>query len=119
MQCPRCHAENAAGTRFCGQCTAPLAGVCPSCGAANPPENKFCGQYAAALGESARPRFTSPATYTSRHLAEKILTAKSALEGERKQVTVLFADLKGLIELLAERAIPRKRGRFSIPSWNE
>src|SRR5882672_10645337 len=99
MQCPRCHAENAAGTRFCGQCTAPLACVCPSCGAANPPENKFCGQCGAALGESAQPRFTSPATYTSRHLAEKILTSKSA-EGERKQVTVLFADMKGSMELL-------------------
>src|SRR5262249_8648029 len=41
--------------------------------------------------------------YTPPHLVEKILTAKSALEGERKQVTVLFADLKGSMELLADR----------------
>jgi class 3 adenylate cyclase/tetratricopeptide (TPR) repeat protein len=46
---------------------------------------------------------TAPAAYTPRHLAEKILTSRSALEGERKQVTVLFADLKGSMELLAER----------------
>ena len=59
---------------------------------------------------SARPRFqlpalTSPApeSYTPRHLAEKILTSRAALEGERKQVTVLFADLKGSMELLADR----------------
>jgi class 3 adenylate cyclase len=48
-------------------------------------------------------RFASPDSYTPKHLAEKILTSKSALEGERKQVTVLFADLKGSMELLADR----------------
>ena len=45
---------------------------------------------------AAPPRFDSPGAYTPKHLAEKILTSKSALEGERKQVSVLFADLKGL-----------------------
>ena len=49
------------------------------------------------------PRFASPESYTPKHLAEKILTSKAALEGERKQVTVLFADLKGSMELLADR----------------
>src|SRR5206468_10509770 len=49
------------------------------------------------------PRFTSPESYTPKHLAERILTSKAALEGERKQVTVLFADLKGSMELLADR----------------
>jgi class 3 adenylate cyclase/tetratricopeptide (TPR) repeat protein len=49
------------------------------------------------------PRFTSPESYTPRHLAERILTSRAALEGERKQVTVLFADLKGSMELLADR----------------
>jgi len=48
-------------------------------------------------------KFPSPDSYTPKHLAEKILTSKSALEGERKQVTVLFADLKGSMELLADR----------------
>ncbi len=50
-----------------------------------------------------QPRFASPETYTPKHLAEKILTSKAALEGERKQVTVLFADLTGSMELLADR----------------
>src|SRR5437660_2359215 len=61
--------------------------------------------YAASLTEDASlaPRFTSPESYTPKHLAEQILTSKSALEGERKQVTVLFADLKGSMELLANR----------------
>ena len=89
--------------KFCGQCAAPLAAVCPSCGANNPPENKFCGQCAAPLTKVAVSRFQSPDVYTPKHLAEKILTSKAALEGERKQVTVLFADLKDSMELLADR----------------
>ena len=103
MKCARCQHENPAGMRFCGQCAAPLASVCPSCGTANSPGNKFCGQCAAPLGKPTPPRFASPDAYTPQHLAERILTSKAALEGERKQVTVLFADLKGSMELLADR----------------
>ena len=103
MKCPRCQAVNPPGMRFCGQCAAPLAAVCPSCGVANSPGNRFCGQCAAPLGASEAPRFASPETYTPKHLAERIINSKAALEGERKQVTVLFADLKGSMELLADR----------------
>ena len=103
MTCPRCQAENPPGMRFCGQCAAPLAAVCPSCGAANPAGHKFCGQCAALLDSATKPRFASPDSYTPKHLAERILNSKAALEGERKQVTVLFADLKGSMELLADR----------------
>src|SRR2546426_147549 len=103
MKCLRCQAENPPGTRFCGQCAAPFASVCPSCGASNPPDNKFCGQCAAPLDRSAPTRFAAPESYTPKHLAEKILTSRTALEGERKQLTVLFADLKGSMELLADR----------------
>jgi class 3 adenylate cyclase len=89
--------------KFCGECAAPLAATCPSCGAANPPENKFCGQCAAPLRTSPTAKFAAPDSYTPKYLAERILTSKAALEGERKQVTVLFADLKGSMELLADR----------------
>src|SRR5262249_8968196 len=103
MQCPRCRVENPAGMRFCGQCAAPLASVCPSCGTVNPPSHRFCGQCAVPLTTAGPLRFESPESYTPKHLAEKILTSRAALEGERKQVTVLFADLKGSLELLADR----------------
>jgi class 3 adenylate cyclase len=106
MTCPRCHAENREGRRFCAKCAAPLATACPSCGFSNEPGEDFCGGCAAPLAAASRPaeaRFGSPQSYTPKHLAEKILTSKSALEGERKQVTVLFADLKGSMELLADR----------------
>jgi class 3 adenylate cyclase len=106
MPCPRCQAENRQGRRFCAECGASLACPCPSCGFSNDPGEKFCGGCGLSLASplpSVEPRSSSPQTYTPSYLAEKILTSKSALEGERKQVTVLFADLKGSMELLADR----------------
>ncbi len=106
MQCPRCRAENREGRRFCGECGVSFALKCPSCGFVNESSEKFCGGCGAPMaGSAAGPegRFGPPETYTPKHLAEKILTSRSALEGERKQVTVLFADLKGSMELLADR----------------
>jgi class 3 adenylate cyclase/tetratricopeptide (TPR) repeat protein len=103
MQCPRCQQENRPGRNFCSECGASLALTCPSCGFSNEPGEKFCGGCGTSLLSPATPRFAAPDSYTPKHLAEKILTSKSALEGERKQVTVLFADLKGSMELLADR----------------
>ena len=106
MQCPRCRAENREGRRFCGECGLSFASTCPSCGFLNEGSEKFCGGCGRSLTLAptlAEPKFGSPQSYTPKHLAEKILTSKSALEGERKQVTVLFADLKGSMELLADR----------------
>ena len=80
MQCPRCQHENPPQAKFCLECGEPVASQV-----------------------TAEARFTSPESYTPKHLAEKILTSKSALEAERKQVTVLFADLKGSMEQLADR----------------
>src|SRR5262249_34962688 len=102
MTCPRCHAENTADARFCEDCGARLDAACPSCGAPITPGKKFCRSCGTALTTDPG-RFASPDSYTPKHLAEKILTSKAALEGERKQVTVLFADLKGSMELLADR----------------
>jgi class 3 adenylate cyclase/tetratricopeptide (TPR) repeat protein len=106
MQCPRCHAENREGRRFCGECGLSFASTCPSCGFLNEGSEKFCGGCGRSLTPAStvvEPKFGSPQSYTPKHLAEKILTSKAALEGERKQVTVLFADLKGSMELLADR----------------
>ena len=105
MHCPRCRSDNPASARFCTQCGARLMRQCPGCSAELGEGVRFCGQCGRPVDASRppQPRFTSPETYTPRHLAEKILTARTALEGERKQVTVLFADLKGSMELLADR----------------
>ena len=107
MKCPKCQFENREGAKFCEECAAPLARACANCGAQLSATAKFCSECAHPAGQAAPspagPRFGTPEAYTPRHLAEKILTSKAALEGERKQVTVLFADLKGSMELLADR----------------
>jgi class 3 adenylate cyclase len=103
MKCAQCQAENDAGARFCEDCGARLEAACPSCGAPVTSGKKFCRSCGAALTPEPASRFASLESYTPKHLAEKILTSKAALEGERKQVTVLFADLKGSMELLADR----------------
>ena len=105
MQCPRCHAENRTGRRFCGECGGVLSSTCPSCGFLNEGGERFCGGCGVPVSPRAGipPPTPSPRDYTPDHLAERILTSKAALEGERKQVTVLFADLKGSMELLADR----------------
>jgi class 3 adenylate cyclase/tetratricopeptide (TPR) repeat protein len=106
MRCLRCGAENRPGRRFCSECGGSLAVACPSCRFLNDPGEKFCGGCGAATSlrtDGAASSFGAPDSYTPKHLAEKILTSRGALEGERKQVTVLFADLRGSMELLADR----------------
>ena len=104
MKCPRCQSQNREGVRFCEDCGGRLVTVCPSCGAELAPEKKFCGSCGSPVTPQPLERQAAPPQgYTPKHLAEKILTSRQALEGERKQVTVLLADLKGSMELLADR----------------
>src|SRR5262249_35463896 len=90
---------------FCLRCGARLDQRCASGGAVLPPGSRFCPGCALALGAAAAApaRSSSPESYTPKHLTEKILTSSTALEDERKQVTVFFADVKGSMELLAVR----------------
>ena len=105
MTCPRCQQDNPTTGRFCLACGTNLAVACSSCRTALPGGARFCPQcgQAVAAGTAAPVRSPAPEAYTPKHLAEKILTSKAALEGERKQVTVLFADVKGSMELLIDR----------------
>ena len=101
MRCTKCESENPAGMKFCGQCTTPLALICPKCQFENPPGFKFCGQCTAPLqGDTG--------TRKAKSTQEKPVAAvrvgawqadASALDGERKTVTALFADIKGSTEL--------------------
>src|SRR5438034_6736323 len=107
MECPRCEYANAGGARFCGECGASLTRdvTCSSCGHANPAGQTFCNGCGGRLDESARSAARDRRAYTPKHLVEKILASRTALEGERKQVTVLFADVKGSMDL-AEQIDP-------------
>ncbi|HWN02077.1 MAG TPA: adenylate/guanylate cyclase domain-containing protein [Candidatus Dormibacteraeota bacterium] len=106
MNCPRCHAENRPDRRFCGACGLSFVSRCLACGFSNEASERFCGGCGAALAPAAPgggTRFGPPQSYTPKHLAARILDSKAALEGERKLVTVLFADLQSSMELLADR----------------
>jgi class 3 adenylate cyclase/ribosomal protein L40E len=103
MKCAGCGQQSPPGARFCAGCGARLVPACSACGAELPVDARFCPQ----CGEASLTRpavttdFASPATYTPKHLAERILTSKAALEGERKQVTVLFVDVSDFTALSA------------------
>ena len=103
MLCPNCKQENPEKARFCNSCGAKLDAACPKCGHANSLTSRFCNECGFALGQPStlipEQRFSSPDSYTPKHLAERILSSKSALEGERKQVTVLFVDVVGSTSL--------------------
>src|SRR5262245_20228179 len=109
MRCPQCKRENASDAAFCDECGGRLDAACSTCGETNRAGAKFCRKCGRGLapavggGQPSPAKFGAPAFYTPTHLAEKILTSKAALEGERKLVTVLFADIKGSMELLADR----------------
>ena len=106
-----CGHGNPPGAKFCTECAAPLARRCTACGAEPPPTAKFCPECAAPLAAKPQAAAPDPRAYTPKHVAEKILASKSALEGERKQVTVLFADVKGSMEL-AEQLDPEEWSRI-------
>jgi class 3 adenylate cyclase len=110
MRCSACGTENRHGARFCNGCGSALAATCASSGQSNPPGSRFCDACGQALTAPPRtvepttgPTLASPQSYTPRHLAAKILAGRDALAGERKQVTVLFADVVGSTELIQGR----------------
>jgi len=108
MKCSHCGHTNPERARFCLECGTPVTRGCASCGTELPSGAKFCLECGIAVAGATPKASTAAAperdmlSYTPKHLADKILQSRSALEGERKQVTVLFADVKGSMELAAQ-----------------
>ena len=96
MKCPKCQAENPDVGKFCRKCGTKLILPCPQCGFENLPDDMFCGECGHQLSkfkEAPPIDYSKPKSYTPKTLADKILTSRSSIEGERKLVTVFFADV--------------------------
>ncbi len=109
MKCPKCQFENREGAKFCKKCGAKLELGCPSCGHAYEPDSAFCDECGHNLILPAEPtpkdlsfdeKLDKIQRYLPKGLTEKILSQKDKIEGERKQVTVMFCDMEGFTALV-------------------
>ena len=99
MRCESCSTENSRGAKFCIQCAAPLSVRCRKCGSENPPDARYCAQCATALGAEAGP-LKAPSNATRSDIPSAGENSEPAsIEGERKTITALFADIKGSTDL--------------------
>jgi class 3 adenylate cyclase/tetratricopeptide (TPR) repeat protein len=100
MECPDCSFDNPEGMKFCGNCGAPLCNICPSCSSSNPVQFKFCGNCGIPLTPPQAPGdLARIQKYIPSYLAEKIRQSKGRIEGERRNVTVVFADISGFTHM--------------------
>ena len=108
MSCPKCGSDNREGIKFCEECGAKLELECPACKSKIPPGKKFCGECGTRLALSTEPvseqisfdeKLTTIQKYLPEGLTEKILSQRDRIEGERKQVTVMFCDMEGYTSL--------------------
>ena len=100
MRCQNCSAENPDGAKFCIECATPIKRRCAQCGFENPPAAKFCAQCGSALSATASAAPLKAAAPNSSGIRVTLDNpAPLAIEGERKTVTALFADIKGSTEL--------------------
>jgi hypothetical protein len=119
MQCPECRFDNPAGINFCGQCGIKLINFCPGCHNSNPAQFRFCGNCGRDLGIpsaaglidiSFEDKIKKIQRYMPKGLAEKVLLQKERIEGERRQITVMFCDMEGFTqfseELCHRRSLP-------------
>ena len=118
MSCSTCGRENRPDARFCDGCGEARAHNCGGCGTTLRADARFCDACGVAVGSPALKASgeieRTPRDYTPKHLADKILQSKSALEGERKQVTLLFADVKGSMELAEQLGEPIRGAVMTI-----
>jgi len=109
MKCPKCQFENPEEMQFCGKCGAKLERICPKCNFLNPPQFIFCGKCGYSLKTPSEPvpkelsfdeKLEKIQKYLPKGLTEKILSQRDKIEGERKQVTVMFCDMEGFTALV-------------------
>jgi class 3 adenylate cyclase/tetratricopeptide (TPR) repeat protein/ribosomal protein L40E len=109
MKCPKCQFENPEEMQFCGKCGTKLERICPKCNFPNPPQFIFCGKCGYNLTTPSEPtprdlswdeKIDKIQRYLPEGLTKKILSQRDKIEGERKQVTVMFCDMEGFTPLV-------------------
>jgi predicted ATPase/class 3 adenylate cyclase len=116
MKCPKCKFDNREGAKFCGKCRTKFLKICSQCNSENQPENNFCDECGHDLALPSEPisrdlsfdeKIDKIQRYLPKGLTEKILSQRDRIEGERKQVTVMFCDMEGFTSL-SERLGPEE-----------
>jgi hypothetical protein len=116
MKCPKCQSENPEARKFCRECGAKLLLICSQCRSENLPGDKFCGECGHNFVVPSEPapkdlsfdeKIDKIQRYLPKGLTEKILSQRDRIEGERKQVTVMFCDMEGFTQL-TERLGPEE-----------
>ena len=110
MECPECHFQNREGAKFCSECGNKFELTCPECNMKIRIDSKFCdecGHDLKNVQETHPIDYSKPQSYTPKFLADKILSSRSAIEGEKKLVTVMFADVANYT-VIAERLDPEE-----------
>jgi len=102
MRCSKCGTQNPIAKRFCSQCGSALPLLCPNCGIENPRTSKFCGDCGSSLTTDAPNPIASSATAAPINSTLQQTEASASLDGERKTITALFADIKGSMELIED-----------------
>src|SRR5437867_10316149 len=115
MTCPQCGHANPSAAKFCSNCGTSLDLRCGACGHVNGPGSRYCNECGQPLRPPPPEKRPAPQSYIPQNLAARILSSRGALEGERKNVTVLFADLKGSLELLVAERDPEEVRRLLDP----
>jgi class 3 adenylate cyclase len=106
MRCTKCGTEITTSRKFCAACGSPLSNRCPKCGVENAPSSAFCEDCGAALAGRAAPAATSSpqaaSTAPNIRVTREQQDPSATIDGERKTVTALFADIKGSTELMED-----------------
>jgi hypothetical protein len=125
MKCPECQTENPDTRKFCRECGSKFVVVCPKCESENLPSDKFCGDCGHNLTLSSEPirkelsfdeKLEKIQKYLPADITEKILSQRDKIEGEKRQVTVMFCDMKGFTPL-SERLGPETMYAMPFQSW--
>ena len=101
MKCAKCGVGNREGRKFCSKCGSALARSCSKCGAANEPTDDFCGECGTSLSPSSAAG-SEPVEAVDSVIRIASEARSGSLDGERKTVTALFADIKGSMELMED-----------------